>query len=257
MARVFARAARLLRPGQPRLRRAQRVLLRQRHHPRSHTRQRPRLRSLQSVPRLDHRLHRHPLRRAARQYPCGRERALGNGACHREGRRARSAASRPVTPFPATSSPTNGFAETLTEGALAKAPSVTPAKQPDPESMRKAVVTALAAQGHATASQLLGTGSWKIDGASLRIEVPGMGKKMLALTVNAAAEKIIRQELQSLGAPTRFLVVPGEGSAAAPAAAATPAAGSVEEAALAHPWCSVLKRSFMRKSAALWIFASK
>jgi hypothetical protein len=39
-----------------------------------------------------------------------------------------------------------------------------------------------------------------------------MGKKMLALTVNAAAEKIIRQELQRLGAPTRFLVVPGEGS---------------------------------------------
>jgi DNA polymerase-3 subunit gamma/tau len=62
-----------------------------------------------------------------------------------------------------------------------------------------------------------------------------MGKKMLALTVNAAAEKIIRQELQNLGAPTRFLVVPGEGSAVVPAAAAAPAAGSVEEAALAHP----------------------
>jgi hypothetical protein len=39
-----------------------------------------------------------------------------------------------------------------------------------------------------------------------------MGKKMLALTVNAAAEKIIRQELQRLGAFTRFLVVPGESS---------------------------------------------
>ena len=36
-----------------------------------------------------------------------------------------------------------------------------------------------------------------------------MGKKMLSLTVNAAAEKIIRQELQRLGAPARFLVVPG------------------------------------------------
>jgi len=146
-----------------------------------------------------------------------------------------SGASRQVTPFPATASSTNGFAETLTEGALAKAPSVAPTSTHDPESVRKAVVTALAAQGHATASQLLGTGSWKIDGASLRIEVPGMGKKMLALTVNAAAEKIIRQELQNLSAPTRFLVVPGEGSTAAPAAAAAPAAGSVEEAALAHP----------------------
>ena len=54
--------------------------------------------------------------------------------------------------------------------------------------------------------------------ASLRIEVPGMGKKMLALTVNAAAEKIIRQELQRLGASTRFMVVPGEGAASTAAA---------------------------------------
>ena len=63
-----------------------------------------------------------------------------------------------------------------------------------------------------------------------------MGKKMLALTVNAAAEKIIRQELQRLGAPTRFLVVPGEaktGQSAAPMAA--PVAGSIQEAALSNP----------------------
>ena len=58
----------------------------------------------------------------------------------------------------------------------------------------------------------------ELDGTSLRIEVAGMGKKMLSLTVNAAAEKIIRQELQRLGAPARFLVVPGEG--AGPVAAA-------------------------------------
>ena len=43
-----------------------------------------------------------------------------------------------------------------------------------------------------------------------------MGKKMLALTVNAAAEKIIRQELQRLGAPTRFLIVPGEAAGQQP-----------------------------------------
>jgi DNA polymerase-3 subunit gamma/tau len=66
-----------------------------------------------------------------------------------------------------------------------------------------------------------------------------MGKKMLALTVNAAAEKIIRQELQRLGAPRRFLVVPGEGSgkgSGQPAAPmAVPLAGSIQEAALANP----------------------
>jgi DNA polymerase-3 subunit gamma/tau len=54
--------------------------------------------------------------------------------------------------------------------------------------------------------------------------------------VNAAAEKIIRQELQRLGAPSRFLAVPGGGLA--PAAAqesVAPVAGSIQEAALAHP----------------------
>jgi len=53
--------------------------------------------------------------------------------------------------------------------------------------------------------------------------------------VNAAAEKLIRLELQRLGAPARFLV--SAGAEATPAAAAQPvvAAGSVQEAALAHP----------------------
>jgi prefoldin subunit 5 len=83
----------------------------------------------------------------------------------------------------------------------------------DPNSVsavRHAVGSALVEAGHVAAAQLLGAGSWALDGASIRIEVAGMGKKMLALTVNAAAERIIRQELQRLGAPTRFLVVPGE-----------------------------------------------
>jgi DNA polymerase-3 subunit gamma/tau len=59
------------------------------------------------------------------------------------------------------------------------------------------------------------------------------------LTVNAAAEKIMRQELQRLGAPSRFLVIPGEanGQKAGQAAAsmAAPIAGSIQEAALNHP----------------------
>jgi len=89
--------------------------------------------------------------------------------------------------------------------------------------------------GHSSAAQLLGTATWMLDTASLRIEVPGVGKKMLSLTVNAAAEKMIRQELQRLGAPSRFMVVPGEGSAQAAAPMAAPLAGSVQEAALANP----------------------
>jgi DNA polymerase-3 subunit gamma/tau len=62
-----------------------------------------------------------------------------------------------------------------------------------------------------------------------------MGKKMLSLTVNAAAEKIVRQELQRLGAPTRFVVSAGEGSAPAAVAAPVALVGSVQEAALQNP----------------------
>jgi DNA polymerase-3 subunit gamma/tau len=149
-----------------------------------------------------------------------------------------------ATPFSAaTVSPAAGYAsgETLTEGALAKAPeaAVVPVSSPSTDSIRHAVGCALAEAGHVSAAQLLSAGAWEIDGGNLRVEVAGMGKKMLALTVNAAAEKIIRHELQRLGAPTRFLVVPGEGAGkgtgqpGAPMAA--PQAGSVQEAALANP----------------------
>jgi DNA polymerase III subunit gamma/tau len=102
------------------------------------------------------------------------------------------------------------------------------------ENVREAIVGALATAGHNSAALLLGSGSWKLEGATLRIEVPGIKKKMLELTVSATAEKIIRQELQRLGAAARFMVTPGEGTAAA-AVAAPVVAGSVQEAALAHP----------------------
>jgi len=59
---------------------------------------------------------------------------------------------------------------------------------------------------------------------------------MLALTVNPAAEKIIRQELQRLGASTRFMVVPGNGPVSTSSAVSSvPIAGSIQEAALNNP----------------------
>jgi DNA polymerase-3 subunit gamma/tau len=144
-----------------------------------------------------------------------------------------------ATPFPATTAQPAGFASTeaLTEGALAKAPqtAVAAASLPGIEQIRYAVGCALVEGGHESAAQLLGAGGWTVDGSSLRIEVAGLGKKMLALTVNPAAEKIIRQELQRLGAPTRFLVVPGEGAAQNAAPVAAPLAGSIQEAALGNP----------------------
>jgi len=99
--------------------------------------------------------------------------------------------------------------------------------------------------GHESAAQFLGSGEWTLEGSALRIEVPGVGKKMLALTVNAAAEKIIRQELQRLGAPTRFMVLPGNGPVSTSSAvASTPVAGSIQEAALNNPLVQKAKEVF-------------
>jgi DNA polymerase-3 subunit gamma/tau len=144
------------------------------------------------------------------------------------------------SPFPAPASLSAGYAAPLTEGAPAKAPETAPPSSvaPSMEAVRQAIVSALANAGHNSAAQLLGSGAWTLDGASLRIEVPGVGKKMLALTVNAVAEKMIRQELQRLGAPARFLVVPAEGAAQGAgltSATVAPTAGSIQEAALANP----------------------
>jgi DNA polymerase-3 subunit gamma/tau len=151
-----------------------------------------------------------------------------------------------VTPFPAAASPVAGFAAPLTEGALAMAPqpAVAGSGAPSLEAIRHAIGMALVEAGHVSAAQLLGAADWTLDTASLRIEVSGMGKKMLALTVNAAAEKIIRQQLQQLGAPTRFMVVPGDGPAKGSAPEAAPLAGSIQEAALAHPLVQRAKEIF-------------
>jgi DNA polymerase-3 subunit gamma/tau len=150
------------------------------------------------------------------------------------------------TPFPAAASPVAGYAAPLTEGALARAPQPAAAGSgaPSLEAIRHAIGMALVEGGHVSAAQLLGAADWTLDTASLRIEVSGMGKKMLALTVNAAAEKIIRQQLQQLGAPTRFMVVPGDGPGKGSAPVAAPLAGSIQEAALAHPLVQRAKEIF-------------
>ena len=112
------------------------------------------------------------------------------------------------------------------------------------ETLRLAVISALADAGHASAAQLLGAGAWALDGSGLRIEVASIGKKMLSLTVNAAAEKIMRQEMQRLGAPSRFLIVPGEGGGAVSSGIPAPIAGSIQESALAHPLVQRAKELF-------------
>jgi len=152
------------------------------------------------------------------------------------------------TQFPAAASPSTGYGPvtSVIEGELAMArdTSSQPAEAPPLESIRHSIGTALVEAGHVSAAQLLGAADWILDGASLRIEVPGIGKKMLALTVNANTEKLIRQQLQRLGAPTRCLIVPGQGLPTGQAPAAIPITGSVQEAALSHPIVQCAKQLF-------------
>ena len=113
----------------------------------------------------------------------------------------------------------------------------------DPGEVKLALVSALAQGGHDSASQLISTARFTLEATSLRIEVPGIGRKMLSLTVNAVAEKIIRQELQRLAGPARFMVIPGEGIASTSAVTAPPA-GSIQQAALDHPMVQRAKEIF-------------
>jgi DNA polymerase III subunit gamma/tau len=112
------------------------------------------------------------------------------------------------------------------------------------EAARSAICAALASAGHVSASQLLGAAVWELESGSLRIEVAGMGRKMLNLTVNPAAERIIRQELERLGASSRFLVVPGGANGAAGTIEPAPILGGVQEDALNHPLVQRAKEIF-------------
>ena len=147
----------------------------------------------------------------------------------------------PIDPAPAAD---DESAPQETEAPAIKTTEPSAPDSTDTAAMRTAVSTALAEAGHGSASQLLGSGEWTIDGGNLRIEVALMSKKMLSLTVNAAAEKIVKQELQRLGGPARFLVIPGAGGGMASVPSAAPISGSIQEEALAHPLVQRAKEIF-------------
>ncbi len=150
-----------------------------------------------------------------------------------------------ASPFAAAAAPGASFASSgpITEGALARAPE-SAAQTLNVDEVRGAVVAALDAAGHSSAAQLLGAGAWTLSSAGLRIEAP-IGKKMIGLTVNNEAEKVIRQELGRLGAPARFQVVTGSAAASAtPSPALAPLAGSIQNEALAHPLVERAKEIF-------------
>jgi len=144
---------------------------------------------------------------------------------------------------PPVSAPVQAPEPAAVPETTAPAPSRTSAATLDAEAAKLAIVAALAQQGHASASQLISTARFTLEATSLRIEVPGIKAKMLSLTVNPAAEKIIKQEVQRLGGPSRFMVIPGEGVAATTPVAA-PAAGSIQQAAMEHPMVQRAKEIF-------------
>ena len=140
----------------------------------------------------------------------------------------------------------------VVEGALAKAPETEPAIAPSVspnavapsiDTLRSAIIAALANGGCASAAELLSTSAWSIDGSTLLVEIPGVGKKMVSLTINAAAEKIIKQQLQRIGGPAKFSAVPGAGSPSASSAPVIPM-GSIQETALSHPIVQRAKEIF-------------
>jgi hypothetical protein len=102
------------------------------------------------------------------------------------------------------------------------------------EAARTAVAESLSQGGHGTAAVILEDGKWLIEGSSVRIEVAAK-PTMIRITFNAAAEKLIRAGLQQAGAPTRFLIVPGEGQASGGPAKVRAPQGSIEAEARSNP----------------------
>ncbi len=101
--------------------------------------------------------------------------------------------------------------------------------------IRASVVQSLTTGGHSTAAILLEDGKWTLEPSQVRIEV-GAKATMIRITFNAQAEKLIRAGLTQAGAPSRFLIVPGEASTASssPVKRAAPQ-GSIEAEARNNP----------------------
>ncbi len=96
-----------------------------------------------------------------------------------------------------------------TDGALALAAA---AGAPDLDRIREAVVAALANAGHETAANLIHQGNWTEQGNAIQVEL-AVRKTMLALTVNAEAEAVVRKSMKAMGATQKIAFVPGENGA--------------------------------------------
>ncbi len=109
--------------------------------------------------------------------------------------------------------------------------------------LREAATGALAGAGHNTAATLLRTSQWREKNGGIEVEL-GIKKTMLALTMNAEAEKICKAALQRLGSSKKLTFVPGEGAANPPATSSSAASGSVQALALDNPLVQQAQRLF-------------
>jgi DNA polymerase-3 subunit gamma/tau len=99
--------------------------------------------------------------------------------------------------------------------------------------LRQAIVQALDAQGHQTASSLMAAGSWQMEGDTVQVQV-AVKKLMLGLVMNPGADKIARAAMRELGFTARLQVIPGDGTAG-PRSASPAAQGSVQAIAMENP----------------------
>jgi DNA polymerase-3 subunit gamma/tau len=117
-------------------------------------------------------------------------------------------------------------------------PPVPAAGSPDDDNQidqfRTAVVQSLESGGHSTAATLIDDAQWTLDSSTVRIQVNAK-PTMIRITFNAQAEKLIRQGLAQAGAPSCFLIVPGEGAVASASPRPRVALGSIEAEARSHP----------------------
>lgn len=140
----------------------------------------------------------------------------------------------------APSAPVSEPAAETTAGSLALAaePVIVPdlTVPSDLDRIRDTLIAALNSGGHNTAAVLLANGQWREKSGVIEVEV-GIRKTMLALTMNAEAERICRDALRSLGLHRKLIVVSGDASTK-PENSSGPklaSGGSIQAAALDHP----------------------
>ena len=121
-------------------------------------------------------------------------------------RAALASSAEASTPRPHRLQPSIDVERHAADGSIAVAVDVAPpVTAVDLNAIREVVTSALENEGHHTAAALLSAGNWTDAGNAIQVEV-AVKKTMLGLTMNAEAEKIIRNALRAAGFNQKFNV---------------------------------------------------